>query len=169
MNLLSDRDHLLMVAEMYHCAFKKETKEYKRLHSKWEATYDSLKRTQEAFLEDCIAVKEGMSKMKESYMNLISDREHLLMVAEMYHCAFERETQESRRLHSKWEATYDSVKRTQEALQESRLQIDQIQRDLNVPHPPYCMEKNHVNMIISHARWGVWYIQILLKLINLQP
>ena len=45
------------------------------------------------------------------------------------------------------EATYDSLKRTQEALQESRLQIDQIQRDLNVPHPPYCMEKNHVHMV----------------------
>ena len=29
--------------------------------------------------------------MKESYMNLIFDREHLLMVAEMYNCSFERE------------------------------------------------------------------------------
>ena len=67
----------------------------------------------------------------------------------MYHCAFERETQESERLHSKWEATYDSLKRTQEALQESRLQIDQIQMDLNVPHPPYCMEKNHVHMVVT--------------------
>ena len=55
-----------------------------------------------------------MAKIKEGYMNLISDREHLLIVVEMYHCAFERETQESERLHSKWEATYDSLKRTQE-------------------------------------------------------
>ena len=52
-------------------------------------------------------------------MNLIYDSEHLLMVAEMYHCAFERETQESERIHIKWEAIYDSLKRTQESLQES--------------------------------------------------
>ena len=71
----------------------------------------------EAFLEECIALKEGMSKMKQSYMNLIYDREHLLMVAEMYHCAFKRETQEFERLHGKWEATYDSLKRTHESLQ----------------------------------------------------
>ena len=28
----------------------------------------------EPFLEECIALKEGMAKMKESYINLISDR-----------------------------------------------------------------------------------------------
>ena len=40
----------------------------------------------EDFLEECIALKEGMAKMKESYMNLLSDRDHLLIMAEMYHC-----------------------------------------------------------------------------------
>ena len=80
-------------------------------------------------------------------MNLIYYRENLLMVAEMYHCAFDRETQEFERLHSKWEATYDSLKKNQEALQALSLQIDQLQRDLNVPHPPSCMEKNHVHMV----------------------
>ena len=39
------------------------------------------------------------------------------------------------------------MKRTQEALQDSRFQNDQLQRELNVPHPPYCMEKNHMHMI----------------------
>ena len=38
----------------------------------------------EVFLEECIALKEGMAKMKERYMNLISNREHLLMVPEIY-------------------------------------------------------------------------------------
>ena len=46
------------------------------------------------FLEECIALKEGMSKIKESYMNLISDREHLLMVDEMYHNAIKKEEEE---------------------------------------------------------------------------
>ena len=68
-------------------------------------------------------------------MNLLFDRYNLLMVAEMYQCAFKKEIEESEILHSKWEATYDSLKRTQESLQESSLEIDQLQRDLNVPHP----------------------------------
>ena len=80
-------------------------------------------------------------------MKLLSDRDHLLMVDEMYHCAFKKEVEESERIHRKWEATYDSLKRTQESLQESRLQIDQLRKELNVPQPPYCMEKNHVHVV----------------------
>ena len=45
----------------------------------------------ESFLEECIELKEGMAKMKESYMNLLSDRDHLLIMAEMYHCAVKEE------------------------------------------------------------------------------
>ena len=45
----------------------------------------------EAFMGECIALKEGMVKMKEIYMNLISDREHLPMVDEMYHSALKKE------------------------------------------------------------------------------
>ena len=48
----------------------------------------------EAFLEECIALKEGMAKIKESYMNLLSNRYHLLMVAEMYHGAVKKEEEE---------------------------------------------------------------------------
>ena len=80
-------------------------------------------------------------------MKLLFGRDHILMIFEMYHCAFNKETKESERLHSKWEATYDSLKRNQEALQESRLQIDQLQRELNVPHPSSCMENNHMHMV----------------------
>ena len=45
----------------------------------------------EDFLEECIALKEGMSKLKERYMNLLSDRYNPLMVAEMYDCAVKKE------------------------------------------------------------------------------
>ena len=55
----------------------------------------------EAFLEECIALKEGMAKIKWSYMNLLSDRDHLLMVAEMYHCAVKKEEEEVERLTNK--------------------------------------------------------------------
>ena len=56
----------------------------------WEASIGELEG--EAFLEECIELKDGMAKMKESYVNLVSNKSHLLMVYEMYHCEFERET-----------------------------------------------------------------------------
>ena len=59
----------------------------------WKASSGDMEG--ESFLEECIALKEGMAMMKERYMDLISNRKHLPMVAEMYHCAFERETKES--------------------------------------------------------------------------
>ena len=31
----------------------------------------------ESFLEECIALKAGIAKIKESYMNILSDRDHL--------------------------------------------------------------------------------------------
>ena len=52
----------------------------------------------EAFLGKCIVLKEGIDKIKESYVNLLSDRGHLLMVAEMYHSALKKEEEESSRL-----------------------------------------------------------------------
>ena len=80
-------------------------------------------------------------------MNLIFDRGQLLIVTEMYQCALKKEAEEFERLHRKWEATYGSLKRTQEALQESRLQIDQLRKEFNVPHPLYFMENDHVHMV----------------------
>ena len=58
-----------------------------------------------AFLEECIALKEGMAKMKERYMNLLFDRYHLLIVSEMYHFAVKDE-EESERLTNKLKITY---------------------------------------------------------------
>ena len=45
----------------------------------------------EYFLEEFLALKEGMEKIKENYMNLLSDRDHLLIMAKMYHCAVKKE------------------------------------------------------------------------------
>ena len=45
----------------------------------------------EAFMDECISLKQGMENMKERYMNLLYDIYHPLMVAEMYHCAFNKE------------------------------------------------------------------------------
>ena len=46
----------------------------------------------EALMEECIALKEGITNMKDNYMNLLSDRDDLLMEVEMYHFSFKRET-----------------------------------------------------------------------------
>ena len=80
----------------------------------WKYSVEELEG--ESFIEEFISLKEGMVKMKERYMKLLSERNYLLMVVKMYHCAFNKEANESERIHRKWEATYDSLKRTQESL-----------------------------------------------------
>ena len=69
------------------------------------------------------SMKEGMETMKEGYMNLLSGRDHILMVSEMYHCAFKKEEEESERLTNKLEITNDLLKITQRSLHQSKLQI----------------------------------------------
>ena len=72
----------------------------------------------EAFMEECIALQEGMAKMKENYMNLLSDRDHLLMMVEMYHSALKKEEEESDRLTHELDITNNSLKTTKISLQE---------------------------------------------------
>ena len=86
----------------------------------------------EAFLEECIELKEGMARMKESYMNLLSNRGRLLIMAEMYHCAVKKEEEEVERLTNKLEITNDLLKSTQISLKESNLQICQLQNDFKI-------------------------------------
>ena len=86
----------------------------------------------EPSLEECIALKEGMAKMKDSYMNLLSDRDNILMVIEVYHCAIKKEEEELERLTNKLEITNELLKSTQRSLQESKLQICQLKMDLKV-------------------------------------
>ena len=81
----------------------------------WKASEGEIEGA--AFLEECIALKEGMAKMKERY-NLLSDRDHLLMVIEIYHCAVKKEEEESERLTNKLKITSNLLKSTQRSLQE---------------------------------------------------
>ena len=65
-----------------------------------------------AFLEEWIAPKEGMDKMKGNYMNLLSNIDHLLILPEMYHSALKKEEEEPERLTNKLEITSDLLKST---------------------------------------------------------
>ena len=62
--------------------------------------------------------KISMANMKEIYMNLLFDRHHLLLMAEMYHCAIKKEEEEVERLTNKLEITNDLLKSTQISLKE---------------------------------------------------
>ena len=101
----------------------------------------------EALLEECIALKEGMTKMKESYMNLLSDRDHLLTMTEMYHSVVKKEEEEVERLTNKLEITIDLLKSTQISLRESKLQICQLQNDLKMSHLSCFMEENVLGIV----------------------
>ena len=75
-------------------------------------------------------------------MNLFSNKDHLLMMAEMYHSALKKEEEESERLSNELEITSNSLRSTQRSLQESKLQIYQLQKELKVSHLSFCMEGN---------------------------
>ena len=95
-----------------------------------------------------------MAKLNERYANLLSDRDHLLMVAEMYHSAFKKE-EESDRLTHELEITSNSLNTTQRSLQESKLQTYQLQKELIMSHLSCCMEGNVPSIMEkSHVEEG---------------
>ena len=85
----------------------------------WRASGGELEG--EAFLRDLETLKEAIYKMKESYMNMLSDRNHLLEMTNIYHHALRKEEDEVESIGSELEATYGSLESTQRALQESKL------------------------------------------------
>ena len=58
-----------------------------------------------------------MAKMKENYMNLLSDIDHILIMDEMYHSALKKEEEESEKLAIKLKITSELLKITQRFLQ----------------------------------------------------
>ena len=64
----------------------------------------------ETFLEEFIKLKEGMAKMKERYVKLLSDRDNVFMVADMYHNALNKEEEEFDRITHELEITINSLK-----------------------------------------------------------
>ena len=65
----------------------------------------------------------------------------------MYHSTLEKEEEESERLANKLEITNELLKSTQRFLQESKLQICQLQRELKVSPLSCCMEGNVLGLM----------------------
>ena len=91
---------------------------------------------------DFETLKEAMDKMKEKYKNLISDRNNLLEVKKTHHNAIKREEYEEERLGYELKYAYVSLESTQKDIQESKLQLYKLQKELYVPHLSSCMEGN---------------------------
>ena len=121
----------------------------------------------EAFLDECIALKEGMDNMKESCVNLVSDIYDIFMVAEMYHSALKKEEEESDRISHELEITTNSLESTKTSLQESKLQIYHLRKELKVSHLSRCMEGNVLGIVeeflMEDGNEKSSYLQVLVK------
>jgi hypothetical protein len=70
------------------------------------------------------ALREALVVMKNNYLHLLSDRDHLLTLDEMYYGALKGKEEEVDKLTHELEITQDSLKSTQKALQESAMQVE---------------------------------------------
>jgi chromosome segregation ATPase len=86
-------------------------------------------------LVDFHALREAVVVMKSNYLHLLSDRDHLLMLGEMYHDVLKGKEEEVDRFNQELENTHDSLKRTQKALQESEMQVEQLCVEFSLVHP----------------------------------
>lgn len=72
--------------------------------------------------------------VKTNFLHLLSDRDHLLQLNEIYFDALRRKEDEADKLTYKLKATMDSLKSTQMALQELENQVDELCLELRLTH-----------------------------------
>jgi hypothetical protein len=80
------------------------------------------------------ALREALVVMKSNYLHLLSDRDHLLMLDEIYFDALKGKEEEVDKLTHGLKVTKDSLKSTQMALQESEIQVDELCVELSLAH-----------------------------------
>ena len=121
----------------------------------------------EYYLGGLETLKESIEKMKERYINTLSDRNHLLEMTDIYHHTLRKEEDEAKRIGRKLEAAYGSLEGTQRYLKESNLYTYQLQNDLIMSHLSCCMEGNVLGIVEEfpmedgHAKSS--YLQVLVK------
>lgn len=72
-------------------------------------------------LADFQALREALVVMKSNYLHLLLDRDHLLMLDEIYFHALKGKEEEVDKLTHELKVTEDYLKSTQMALQESKI------------------------------------------------
>ena len=90
------------------------------------------------------------------------------MVDEMYHSALKKEEEKSENITTKLEITNNLLKSTQISLQDSKLQIFQLQKELKVSHFSCCMEGNVLGIMeephVEDNHEGGADLQVLVKI-----
>jgi hypothetical protein len=112
----------------------------------WRASrsHDSL--GGEPPLTDFKVLREAVEVMKSNYLHLLSNRDHILILGEMYHDALKGKEKEVYRLTQELEITHDSLKSSQKALQESEMQVEYIFMELSWIHPSSSASDNQSYM-----------------------
>ena len=82
MNLLSGRYHLLMMADMYHIALKKEEEESDMLTHELEITSNSLKSTQRSLQESKLQNYQLQKELRMSHLSCCMEGNVLGIVEE---------------------------------------------------------------------------------------
>ncbi|KAH9322813.1 hypothetical protein KI387_017452, partial [Taxus chinensis] len=100
-----------------------------------ESSHDSLQE-----------IKDGMGTMKTNYLHLLSDRDHLLNLAEVYSDALRRKEEEVDKLSQELEVTRDSLVSTQLALQDSESHVDELFLELSLARDSLCISETQSSM-----------------------
>lgn len=85
--------------------------------------------------------------MKSNFLLLLSDRDHLLQLNEIYFNALRRKEDEVDKLTYELKVAMDSVKNTQMALQESENQVDELCLKLSLTHLSIIQEGNYAKIV----------------------
>ena len=80
----------------------------------WRYSEEGLE--EKKFLGDFETLTEAVNKLKESYLNLLSNSYHFLEVTKIYHHALKREEDKEERIGNKLEVAYVYLESIQKAL-----------------------------------------------------
>jgi len=86
-------------------------------------------------IADFQTLREEVVVINSNYLHLLSNRDHLLILGDMYQDALKEKEEEVDRLIQELEITQDSLKSVQKALQESEMRVEQLCVELSWVHP----------------------------------
>ena len=85
-------------------------------------------------MENMEKFQKAMASIKGNFLHLLSDRDSLLELVEMFHGASLKDEEEIYKLTQELMTTQDSLKSTKFALQESKMVIEKLHEKLQRSH-----------------------------------